>query len=271
MTLRRGGVTSTTLKLVAVVTMLIDHIGAIFGDRLYAALPFLNAGGFEPLRVIGRIAFPLFAFMIAEGAGKTKSIYKYMGRLLAFAFISEVPFQLAVNHPATFRELVFSNYRNVFFTLFLGLLCIFLYEKLREYKLEFFAFAALPIAAWAAESLIKSDYGAAGVIAIFLFYIFLHAPKPVRLAGIALTVLFLSLMFAFDPYVQRALTVSGHRVRLYHMDVSARVNFTELYALLALPLLYLYNGEKGKKINRWVFYAFYPAHLLVYWLIWLTV
>lgn len=271
MTTRREGFSSTALKIMAVATMLIDHIGAIFENKLYAALPFLNADGFEILRVIGRIAFPLFAFMIAEGAGKTKSIYKYLGRLLAFAFVSEVPFQLAVNHPATFRDLVFSDHRNVFFTLFLGLLCIFIYEKLREYKLEFLAFAALFIAAWAAESLIKSDYGAAGVLAIFLFYIFLHAPKAVRYAGIALTVLFLSLMFAFDPYVQQAVTVSGRRVHLYHMDVSARVNFTELYALFSLPLLYLYNGKKGKKINRWVFYAFYPAHLLIYWLIWLAV
>ena len=255
---KRGGVTTGKMKIVAVVTMFIDHFAVIFGPRLYPALPFLNPDGFEILRIIGRIAFPLFAFMIAVGAAYTKNIYKYLFRLLAFAFISEVPFDLAFN-----GSVFETNSQNVFFTLFLGLLGICVYQKLRERKLEAIGFVFVLFAAYAAEDLLKTDYGAMGVICIFMFYVFLLAPRPVFYIGTVLTVIVLAFMITFHPYIQHAMTVTGRQVSLYHMDVYARLNTTEMFAVLSLPLLLRHNGQKGRHYNRWFFYIFYPAHLLL--------
>jgi hypothetical protein len=264
----KRGVTTSTMKIVAVVTMFIDHFAVIFGDKLYPALPFLNADGFEILRIVGRIAFPLFAFMIALGATYTKNIYKYLFRLLAFAFLSEIPFDLFVFR-LTPGELLGSKeaftYQNVFFTLFLGLLGICVYQKLRERKLEAVGFIFVLFAAYAAEDLLKTDYGAMGVLCIFMFFVFLQAPRPAFYVGTVLTLLALAFMLTFHPYIQRAITVTGRQVSLYHMDVYARLNITELFAALSLPLLLRHNGQKGKRYNRWFFYIFYPAHLLLLW------
>ena len=262
-----SGITSSTLKIIAIVTMFLDHFAVVFGDELYKALPFLNAGGFEVLRVIGRLAFPIFAFMIAVGATYTSNIYKYLGRLLAFAFISEIPFDLGLYATPLKEVLHETEHQNVFFTLFLGLLSIFVYQKLKKYDLEFLAFLFLLFAAFAAENLLKTDYGAMGVLSIFMYYVFINAPNGVRQAGIVLTTVLISVMFTFSPYIETAVTYSGRTVHMYDLDISARVNMTELYAVFAAPLLLCHKGVKGRNMNRWIFYICYPAHILVLWLI----
>jgi hypothetical protein len=263
----RRGTTAAVLKYVAMATMFIDHFAVVFGEKLYAAMPFLNVDGFEILRIIGRIAFPIFAFMIAKGALFTGNIYKYLGRLLAFAFISEIPFDLALfgTAPADLFSAGAFGHQNVFFTLFLGLLSICVYRVLRERNLEALAIAFLLFAAFAAENLLCTDYGAMGVLCIFLFYVFLQWNEPVRIVGTVITTVLISLMLSFEPYVQQAVTVSGAHVSLYHMDVTARWNYIELFSLLSLPLTLTYNGKKGRQPNKWVFYIFYPAHLALLW------
>ena len=264
---RPFGIPTYTLKLIAVVSMFLDHFAVVFGEKLYPALPFLNPGGTELLRVAGRIAFPLFAFTLAIGATYTKNVYKYMGRLLAFVAVSEIPFDLARTRAATLGEALRAwDHQNVFATLFLGLLCIFVYEKLRERKLEFLAFLLLLFAAFAAEEWIKCDYGAMGVMCIFLFYISYHAPNGLRQAGIVLTCAALCFILAFSPSAQPAVSLSGVKFHIFHMDVTARLNPSELGAMLAAPLILAYSGEQGSKKRRWFFYAFYPAHLLLLWL-----
>ena len=241
----RGGIPSNALKLAAIALMLIDHICVVFGPRLYAAVPVLYLNGHEPLRTLARIAFPLFAFFIAVGASYTKSIKKYLLRLLAFALISEVPFDLAV-----FGKWLEFSYQNVFFTLLLGLLSIYVYEKLRPAKLTPLALVFLFAAAFAAEFLISCDYGFTGVVCIFLFYIFLHASSPVREIGIVFACFSVALMPGF-------ITVGSWSIPFFV------INELELFAVAAAPLMLLYNGNKGFYMNRWIFYAFYPAHLLV--------
>ena len=252
-----SGVTSST--------MFLDHFAVVFGDELYEALPFLNANGFEVLRVIGRLAFPIFAFMIAVGATYTSNIYKYMGRLLAFAIISEIPFDLGLYATPLNEVLHETEHQNVFFTLFLGLMSIFVYEKLKDFNLEFLAFLFLLFAAFAAENLLKTDYGAMGVLCIFLFYVFVNAPVGVRQVGIVLTAVLISVMLTFSPYIETAWTYSGREVHLYNLDISARVNTVELYAAFSSLLLLFHKGVKGRKMNRWFFYIFYPAHILLLW------
>ncbi len=256
---KKRGLTTSTLKIIAIVLMFIDHFAVVFEEQLVGAGEF---GGMlqEMMRTVARIAFPLFAFMIAIGATYTKNIYKYMLRLLAFAFISEVPFDLAFN-----GQVFETGYQNVFFTLFLGLFCIFVYKKLREHNLEIVAFLLLLIVAYTAETLLKTDYGAMGVICIFLFYIFLQTKTPVRQLGIVLACLLISFILEFSTYLEPVMYVSGRSGNLYHADITARFNLSEFFALAAAPFALLHNGEKGKKINRWFFYAFYPAHLLLLW------
>ncbi len=255
---KKGGITSTAAKLIAIALMLIDHTAVVFEAQLTAS----DAGAavYEIMRTSARIAFPLFAFFIAVGAVYTSNILKYMLRLLLFAFISEVPFDLAFNG-AVFE----TGYQNVFFTLFLGLLSIFLYKKLRELHLEPVAFLLLFGIAYAAEELLKTDYGAMGVICIFLFYVFLQTKAPYKQMGLVLTCLLVSLMLAFNPYtvpltyrITPDLTFSLPRL---HMDVSLTFNYAEFFAVAAAPFILLFNGSKGRKINRWFFYVFYPAHL----------
>ena len=104
--------TSFVLKIIALITMFIDHLGyAIYGRFSY-------------LNYIGRIAFPIFAFQISEGFVHTKNIKKYFIRLLVFAIISQFPFMLFLS---TFSKNIYEL--NIFFTLSFGLLAIFIFDK----------------------------------------------------------------------------------------------------------------------------------------------
>lgn len=141
------------LKFLAVVTMLIDHTGAILFPNI--AL----------LRVIGRFSFPIFAFLIADGLLHTSSVKAYLLRLFAFACISEIPFDLAF-----FGTPYHPNEQNVFFTLFLGLAAIaFLDVYLAKNSVISVALAGA--AALLAE-LLHTDYGWFGVAAVIVFYCF---------------------------------------------------------------------------------------------------
>ena len=103
---------SFALKIIAIICMLCDH----FGDSIIKSFSFLN--------VIGRIAFPIFAFQITEGYTHTKDLKKYFKRLIIFAIISQIPFMLFLS---TFTS---SYTLNIFFTLLLGLLSIYIYNKI---------------------------------------------------------------------------------------------------------------------------------------------
>lgn len=105
--------TSFILKIIACITMFLDHIGYV----IYGKLSWFN--------YIGRIAFPIFAFQISEGYVHTKNLKKYFFRLLIFAFVSQIPFMLFSSSFSNSISL------NIFFTLFLGLLAIFLYDKIK--------------------------------------------------------------------------------------------------------------------------------------------
>lgn len=104
------------LKIIAYITMFIDHLGYV-----------VNNGKFSYFNFIGRLAFPIFAFQISEGYIHTKNLKKYFFRLLLFALVSQIPFILFVSTVTKSFSL------NVFFTLLLGLLAIFVYEKV-QYK-----------------------------------------------------------------------------------------------------------------------------------------
>ena len=141
---------SFVLKIIAIITMFIDHIGyAIFGKLSY-------------FNYIGRIAFPIFAFQISEGYTHTKNLKKYFLRLFIFALISQIPFML-------FSKLLSNKFSlNIFFTLLLGLTSIYLYDKSKNKFIGIISAILIGILA----NLTHCDYGFYGVAIIFLFYFF---------------------------------------------------------------------------------------------------
>ena len=235
---RFRGFTGNGLKLFAMAVMLIDHIAyAWHVDEISGGTYFL-------MRIIGRFAFPIFAYMIAVGARHTHDIKKYLLRLLAFAVVSEVPFDLAFGFATDGRWIEWTH-QNVFFTLFLGLTTLAFLRFFRERLNRFYmvpAVAVLLLMMLAAHFL-QTDYADVGVLSIFLFYVAGDKKKSVRLPVFALAILVL----AFDWQVL--------------------VNITELFAIMALLPIMLHNGQRGARMNKWVFYAFYPGHLLLLYLL----
>lgn len=199
--------TGFQLKLLAMLAMTADHIGAVF----FPEIPLL--------RWIGRLAMPVLCFFIGEGLRHTRSPRRYLLRLTGFALLSELPFDLA------FYGGIEWGHQNVYFTLALGLLALW---AIQSRGMEGWLLALT--AALAAE-LLGCDYGMYGVLLILLLDRF-HRARSEQLAGAALL----------------NLTFFGLQ--------------TQTLSLIALPLLWLYNGKRGRDDRR-LFYLYYPAHLCV--------
>lgn len=150
-----------TLKVIAVISMLIDHIGyVLFPQHMF-------------LRVIGRIAFPIFAYSVTAGYTNTRNLKKYAMRLLLFALISQIPYHF------------FSPGKlNIMFTLLYGLGCIYFIDK-KKYILLFLA-AALSV-------FVPMDYGTYGVFVTVLFYIYRDNPKLTVISQVAVTLAYVLL------------------------------------------------------------------------------
>ena len=179
----------STLKWIAIVTMLIDHIGAVlFENGFIKAYNQQLSGAFSYsvthavwyadiwMRRIGRVAFPIFCFLLVEGFFHTSNRKKYALRLGIFALVSEVPFDLA------FRSSILEfTYQNVMVTLFIGFLTIWAMEVLRRKNPAWMAVAAgLGVLT---GYLARSDYGWKGIILILIFYLFYY--QPVEIFGSA--------------------------------------------------------------------------------------
>ncbi len=207
----------SVLKWIAVLTMVIDHVGAIlFPDQIW-------------MRVIGRVAFPIYAYCLAEGFRYTSDYRRYLGRLALFAILSEIPFDLA------FYGVPFSfAHQNVFFTLTLGLILLWVLERCREQLL--LCAGAFAVLCFLAQAL-HMDYGAGGLLMVFAFYLARQGTSPWIGWGIFV---FINL-FGYAGGVQWA-------------------------AILALLPIGLYSGKAGKKKQRF-FYWIYPLHLLLLWVI----
>ena len=221
--------TSFALKIIACVCMFIDHSGyAIFGKFSY-------------FNYIGRLAFPIFAFQITEGYTHTKNLKKYIVRLLIFAIISQIPFAL-------FLSKLTNEYSfNIFFTLLLGLFSIIGYDKLSNFILKF-----VPVVIFATIGQIANvDYGAYGVILIFVFYLFRNNK---------LTTAFGFLFAVFINHGRNILVnYLEHGFNPNYIDKQIAIGVCVLASLF--PIL-LYNKKQGKKL-KYFLYIFYPAHLLL--------
>ena len=207
----------TVLKLIACLSMFIDHLGAVC---------FSGMMGF---RIIGRLAFPIYCFLLVEGAVHTRNMKKYILRMGIFALISEVPFDLAFYH-----RLVYTGHQNVFFTLGLGLLAIwFLEHPIEQLDIPDVLYKLLVIiAAGLIAEFFNTDYGFTGIAVICIFYYLRGQPRLKYPIAVILL---------------------------------AAMGGVEVYAVLALIPILLYNGQRGRqtKAMQYGFYIFYPAHLLL--------
>ena len=226
---RSRGLDGGALKGIAAALMLTDHVGAI----LLPEVPVL--------RCVGRLAFPIFAFFIAEGYAHTRDFGRYFRRLAILAVVSEIPFNLengAVFDPAR---------QNVLWTFCLALLTLRGLEALgRERGFGRWAGCGLMLTAgFAAGELLRTDYGGWGVVTVAL----LQLCRDGKYAK-----LWLLLAMA---------AVNGLGMGSLTMPVFGGEMPIQIFAVAALPVIWLYNGQAGPKGLRRAFYVFYPAHLLV--------
>lgn len=253
--------TGFLLKLIAIFSMLLDHTLKILPAQTILMGTFgmsadSSARLLGVIMPLGRLAFPIFAFFIAEGCRHTHSPKKYVGRLLLFGLISEVPFRLALSYtPAEIAlQLWPPRLTNVFFTLALGAMACFACKALREKERPVLALLpVLPLAALA--EVLHTDYGFYGVLTVFAAYAVTNRLGRLGAMAGVLTVLYLVWpVVSQSSYIfSQPNTIFGYAIML-------------MFALLALVPLYFYNGQRGKNI-KWAFYIFYPAHIAALYLI----
>lgn len=158
---------ASALKIIALVTMLIDH----FGHILYYWMVKYNGYPQEiytVLRAVGRISFPLYCFLLVEGFVHTKNLKKYFFNIALFALISEIPYDIMVRY----KPFNFSTW-NIFFTLFAGLFTLYCTKKVKEGKILYVFGMIIPAVA---AQYLGFDYGAWGVLLILVMYLVRQIP-----------------------------------------------------------------------------------------------
>lgn len=216
-----SGLSGSALKVIALISMVIDHVALYLmehGTVLY-----------ETMRCVGRIAFPVFAFLIAEGFIHTRSRYRYFFTLLGFAVVSEIPWYLLNGDDGT---------HNVMFTLAFGVATLMVLENLLQRSLVMGFFCTVGMAGFA--SWLGVDYEWRGILLIVIFYLFHY-----NITNILLNINhYYRIIFCF--------TIMAY--------------FGIIGTILAISIIYLYNGYRGfinKSICKYVFYSFYFIHLLI--------
>ena len=235
-----SGISGSTLKLIAVFTMLIDHTGATV-LRTLCHLPSVTAipgrqaffvSAYNLSRSIGRIAFPIFCFLLVEGFLHTRNVAKYVFRMLLFTLISEIPFDLALKGSWYYPEK-----QNVYTTLLIGLLVLICFRLTERFLsggrllnlLRILLYLIILGSGMKLATLLCTDYNFKGVFLIAMLYLTKQAPAVQCVSG--------------------ACCVSW-----------------ELPAPIAFLPIWLYNGKRGLRL-KYFFYWFYPVHLLLLYLL----
>lgn len=218
------------LKIIAVIAMLIDHTGLIiFSQMSFMQQPLLTIGsmvitGYFIARKIGRLAFPIFCYLITEGFLHTKNKIRYGASLLIFALLSEIPFDLMIS-----GRIFYLGKQNIYFTLFLGFLCMYILEKCKK---QTYLFAVLFIVLLGAR-ILNVDYGVAGVVLILLLFAMKNCPALGTILAYPLLSGGLAAFAAFVP------------INMYN----GKRGFIKAPAL------------------KYCFYLFYPLHIIILLLI----
>lgn len=234
--------TSFSLHLLAMAFMLCDHLWA-------TVIP-----GNDWLTCVGRLAFPIFAFLIVEGYFHTRSLKRYVGRLFLFALLSEVPFDLVMGGTAFYPV-----HQNVLWTFLIGIGLIVCNEWARG-KGRLWLRAVTAVATVVLGLLLGlvsfADFHFAGVFMVLTFYFF-RGRKWWNFLGQLLAMAYINL----EILAGLSYPVSLAGVTFFFPQQG--------FALLSLPLIWLYRGRQGYHSRAFQYgcYAFYPVHLLLLWLV----
>ena len=227
--IKKNGISSDALKWIALITMLIDHTGASVLEKIpqYNTVDWVFQLDLV-LRFIGRIAFPIYCFLLVEGFWKTHNRKKYALNLLIFAIISEIPFEIS------FMGRLDIGFHNVYWTSLLGLILMMVLEEIKVRwadKYNLLAILAVAVLAGTAQ-LVDTDYAAIGVLLIFILYQTRDDRKRQSILGAV------AMCYEITAPISFILT--------YHYNGQRK--------------------QRKGQFTKYAFYAFYPIHLLVlYW------
>ena len=244
----KKGISQEGLKLIACLTMLIDHIGYELIYPVYSGMSVVSATDLPEVRLVyrlyllcrcvGRIAFPIFAFLLVEGFHHTRDRKKYALRLAVGAVLAEIPYNLMVSGEVFWRQ------QSVMVTLLLGFCAVWCMARCR--RLAWKPVVMLPFALLA--ELLMTDYGWAGVVLVALFELSrdMFSPNLVRTGG--MIVLF-------------------HNMSSYVFQVGGFSLPMQVLGVLSMIFIVNYDGQKRthSKAVQWGFYLFYPVHMLILW------
>lgn len=226
------GISAATLKWIAIISMLIDH----FALAVYWQMQGHNFEIYSIMRdYIGRIAYPIYCFLLVEGFFHTKNAMKYVSRCIAFAFISEIPFNLAI-----FGQIFYLEKHNVYFTLSLGLLAMLALQHTLKYRENEILFMILQVAIVFVFAkgcdVLNVDYGNSYASLFIIGFYYLKC---------------------CEAYLEKK----------YYMILSIiMIAIVEPMGALAIIPIYFYNGTRGKQ-KQYIYYWIYPVHLLIFGLI----
>ena len=238
------------LKLIAVISMFIDHLGVAL--RLSGILQYSDTI-YRIMRDVGRMAFPIYGLMLVEGVLHTSNRWRYLLRLFVFALLSELPFDLALR-----GKMFVWNHQNVYFTLILGLLIMFVihwgsrqpgYKKYLGWGLAGLLAAGF---AYLSGRVLHFDYGISGIVMLSVLGILTAPLTEIRK------------WIPWENLVRCFFTAAAVIL------MTPFTSNTEYFALFALIPIAFYNGQNGSFRNpvvKYAFYAFYPLHLLLLWLL----
>ncbi len=232
------GIDALTLHILAMLLMFCDHTWATV------------VSGQEWLTAVGRLAFPIFAFMLAEGFRRTRNVKRYALRLLGLAILSEIPFDLMYG-----ATIFYPFHQNVIWTFLIALLCMWAISAVRKHgkiPLTILIILLTAVIGYLAGTLLMTDYGGEGVLTVLLFYLF---PGKTWWQKLCQTLGMIELNCVLLASLVVPFSLFGHMVELPEQGL----------ALLALIPIWLYNGKQGYH-NRWtqlICYGFYPVHMLI--------
>ena len=220
--MRKNGLTGNQLKLIAVIAMTLDHIGlALFPQQIL-------------FRVVGRLAFPIYAFMIGEGCVHTRSMGRYFGTMAAVAAVCQAVYYVALD--SLFQCVL------VTFSMSVALIAVVKYGMEKK-----------TVMAWTA---VVCGIGLA-------FFITEVLPGLVPHTDFAVDYGFLGVMLPLAVYLAKGRVRKLLACGVILLALGLRIGYVQIWGLLAMPLLALYNGQRGKRKMKYFFYFYYPLHLVV--------
>lgn len=208
------------IKIIACITMVLDHIKYVYEPSTNFFTLYL-----------GRISFPLFAFLLTEGYVHTSNLKKYIKRLVIFGLISQIPFMIFRTYVGKWLML------NIMFTLLLGIIAIMIFDKIEN---KYISIPLVVLIIYCGK-ILQVDYGWYGVLLIFLLYLFKNNK-------VMLTISYIALVF-IHYYLLNCLNLN--------------YIFNIIFTIFPIIIILLYNGKEGKKL-KYFYYWFYPVHMIVF-------